>query len=98
MKYMIDFIKGVKGWFLVAATVYWMYREGEKHHWDGEAFLICAWIAAPWLIGGTILAVMMIRENRKYKRQLESGELFKPEKMGVQDKAWERYKEANRDK
>jgi hypothetical protein len=93
-----DFMRGIKGWLLLAGSVYWIYREGEKHHWDREGIFICAWIAAPWVIGGTILAIMMIRENRDYKRQLESGELFNPEKMGNRGKAWEEYKKANRDK
>jgi len=39
-----DFIRGVKGWFLLAGSVYWICREGDKHHWDREGLFICAWI------------------------------------------------------
>lgn len=79
---LLDFIRGVKGWFLLAGSIYWIYREGEKHHWDGEVLFICAWIAAPWVIGFTILAVTIIRDNRRYKRAFESGDLFNPDEMG----------------
>lgn len=82
----------------VIGAVYLGRMIGTARHWDRTTYWICALLAAPLIASAIWLAIHLIREEKEYKRQLESGELFDPKKMGSRDKAWEEYKAKHRDR